>query len=190
MDKSEKTREKIIETTAELINELGGETEKVTVRKIAERAQVSVGLVNHYFDTKEKLIETCVQRIIGGVIGSFRPGLPTEWLPKEKVKRTAAMVMDFLMENKEISRISILGDQREPKPRDNTAGTVMGFANGLSGGQPSREDLIGAFMLTAVMQTAFLRRELLKESMDIDFNDKTQRDDFLACVVDQINGRK
>lgn len=38
-------------------------------------------------------------------------------------------------------------------------------------------------MITAVMQVAFLRKEVLRETIGIDFSDKAQRD---ACIDDLV----
>jgi AcrR family transcriptional regulator len=40
-----------------------GDIKKITIRRIAEEAGVGVGLINHYFETKDNLIEVCVQKI-------------------------------------------------------------------------------------------------------------------------------
>ena len=46
--KSERTKEKIIQETIMLIKASNGDTESITIRKIAQNAGVGVGLINHY----------------------------------------------------------------------------------------------------------------------------------------------
>ncbi len=46
-------RERIIEVTLNLLNEVD-DIEEITVRKIAERANVGVGLINYHF--KQRII--------------------------------------------------------------------------------------------------------------------------------------
>lgn len=186
MDKSEKTKERIVDSTIELINESGGDTEKVTIRSIAGRSGVSVGLINHYFGSKERLVEHCVQKIISGVIGSFKPQLSDENDRLYRVKYVAKQVMDFLMQNREISRISILGDMANPKARDNTMGTVRGFAWCISGGTPGEEERREAFLVTAFLQESFLRRDVLSETLGVDFYDKAERDGYIDGMIDKI----
>jgi AcrR family transcriptional regulator len=65
--KSEKTKENIIANTIALIRETNGDTASISIRKIAERANVGTGLINHYFATKENLLEVCVQTIISEI---------------------------------------------------------------------------------------------------------------------------
>jgi AcrR family transcriptional regulator len=181
--KSEMTKDRIILQTTELIRASNGDTKSISIRRIAERSGVGVGLINHYFGSKDHLIEVCVERIITGVIASFRPEKRDADMPAENLKRVAKQVMDFLMDNREISRVSILSDCLSPKVMDNTMRTVLGFGHVLSGGQASRAEREKAFVLTAALQAAFLRKDTLEESLGVDLNDKTQRDGYIDRLV-------
>jgi len=186
--KSERTKEKIIENTIKLIREYDGDTEKITIRKIAEHAGVGTGLVNHYFGQKDTLIEICVQRIISNVIHSFHPENIQSNSPVERTKYTARQVMDFLMENRQISKVSILNDLNFPQAMDNTMRSAAGFERGLSGEKPNWEAKLEAFLITVIMQAAFLRKDVFKESMGIDFYCKKERDAFLGEIIEKICG--
>ena len=184
--KSDKTKENIIKQTICLLQETNGETENITIRKIAERAKVGVGLVNHYFQSKDHLIEVCVQTIVSGVIDSFRPKLCESKEPIEITKCVAKQVMDFLMDNRQISRVSILGDLKQPEAEDNTMKTVLGFGKSLSGGQMTEKHSVDSFMITSVLQVAFLRKDRLKNNLGIDFYDKGQRDGFIDSIIERF----
>ncbi len=184
--KSDISKEKIIQHTICLIQESDGMMESITIRKIAERADVGVGLINHYFGSKENLIEICVQTIISGVISAFRPAMSENGDSIEITKNVAKQVMDFLMDNQQISKVSILGDLKHPKVMDNTMKTVLGFAARLSGEQITQEQKVKAFMITAVLQEAFLRKDCLKDSLGIDFYDKEQRDHFINEIIERF----
>ncbi len=184
--KSDISKENIIQQTICLIQESDGIIENITIRKIAERSNVGVGLVNHYFDSKENLIEICVQTIISGVIGAFQPALSENGNSIEITKSVTKQVVDFLMDNQQISKVSILGDLKQPKLMDNTMKTVLGFATRLSGGQIAQEQKVKAFMITAVLQEAFLRKDCLNDSLGIDFYDKEQRDYFINDIIERF----
>ncbi len=184
--KSDRTRENIIRQTICLIEEADGAIEDITMRKIAERAGVGVGLANHYFKSKESLIEICVQTIISEVIRSFRPEGCGSNNPIDITKYTAKQVMDFLMDHKQISKVSILGDLKKPMVMDNTMKTVGGFGRCLSGGEPTNSNLIDSFLITSVLQEAFLRKDVLKDSLGIDFYDKEERDGFIDYIVERF----
>lgn len=183
MTKAEITKDNIIQQTIGLIKESDGSTENITMRKIAQRAGIGVGLANHYFTSKECLIETCVQTIIREVISSFRPESCESEEPIEITKCVAKQVMDFLMDNPQISRLSILGDLKQPKAMDNTMKTVMGFGRQLSGGQMTAKHMLNSYMITSALQAAFLRKDLMQENFGIDFYDKQQRDQLIDSIV-------
>ncbi len=184
--KINETREKIIAETIQLIRESNGLSETITIRKIAKHADVGIGLVNHYFGSKEKLLEECVQRIISGVISAFNPSLTETESAIESAKRIAKEVMDFLMENSEISKISILGDLKHPGITDNTMRSVYGFERRLSNDRPEASARLHAFMITAILQVAFLRRDSMLQTLGINFNEKWQRDAFIDEMIERF----
>lgn len=64
-------KEKIINTTISLIQHSEGLIENITIREIAQKADIAVGLINYHFGSKNNLIEICVQRIISHVMKIF-----------------------------------------------------------------------------------------------------------------------
>ena len=182
MGNAKQTTEAILKTAELLILESGGDVERVTIRQIAERANISVGLIHYYFSSKAQLIEACVQRMIGGVVGTFVPRAPQEAQTTERLGKVAAQVANYLDTHEQISRISILGDMTAPLARDNTIGTAIGFSKTVSKDAVDADALIRSFCLTAILQSAFLRKDVLKESIGVDWNDENQREEFLLRV--------
>ena len=182
MGKAEQTTETILSATEALILESDGDAQRVTIRQIAERAEVSVGLVNYYFASKDNLIEACIQRMIGGVVSAFRPSLPTEATQSERLGSTAAQVAAFLDQHAQISRISILSDMNAPDAKDNTMGTSRGFCNTIGADARDQDAMLRAFCLTAILQSLFLRKDALLESLCLDWDDVQQRDALLLRV--------
>lgn len=187
--KSEATKELIIEKTTELINELEGKVEEITIRKIAKRANIGVGLIHHYFFSKENLIEICIQQIINKVVYSFQVEGFEQLEPLARTKLVTKQVVRFLMENQSISKVSILDDMKNPKDKDNTFGTVIGLAYCMS---PTKEEyemyLKKAFYLVSILQVSFLRKDMLQEVVGINYYDEQKRDRFLEELVDMIMG--
>lgn len=176
----------ILDATIQLIQESAGNTEALTIRAIAERGNVGVGLINYHFQTKENLIEMSVQKIIGEVISKFRPDTKENLSHLEQLKSVVKSVADFLAMQSSVSQISILGDYKTPKASDNTMQTVKGFSLSLQDTRPEKESTLQLFMLTSVLQAVFLRRDLSKELFGYDYNDKTQRDKLIDAVMDHM----
>lgn len=181
-------RETIIQATVGLIRECG-DISRITMREIAARANVGTGLINYHFQTKENLINICVQRIIGRIIGEFDPLYKSLQMgPIEKLKYLVRQNADFLVNNPGLSRISILSDMYNGSATDNTEQTTEAYLpvmREVMGEAVSEMDLFIRFhMIISAMQSAFLRSHVLKEKLGIDLKDKAQRDVFADRVVD------
>ncbi len=186
MTKSEKTKEKIISKTIELIKETNGNSENITIRKIAQQCEIGIGLINHYFINKDKLIECCIQRIINDIVVFFKPTINTNLSKRNRVHQTACKVYDFFMFNPSISKISIIGDLSNPMILDNTSKSQMGFINSLNKNSDDYQDKLTIMILVFMMQESFLRRNIIKEQLGCDLNIKEERDKFIKDFVDII----
>ena len=188
MKKSKEVKEKIIGTTISLITESDGDVANINTRTIAEKANVGVGLVNYHFQTKENLIEICVERMIGEVIAEFAPVM-AEGSPMAQLKQRTKLVFDFLIDNPAVSKISILSDHKNPKNEDNTMKSTMGICRALCDfGIPENDRVILAFALVSVMQALFLRREQSEELFGYDLHIKERRDEVLDLIIDNLFG--
>jgi len=189
MKKSQEVKEKIIEATICLISESDGNLATINTRAIADKAQVGIGLINYHFQTKENLIEICVERMIGRYIFKISPSV-LEQAPVSRLKHTAKRVFDLLMDNPAISRIFILSDQKNPKIDDNTVKSALGICKVLGDvGIPKDERFVLSFALISIIQTLFLRKDQSGELFGHDINVKKQRDDVLNMLIDTMFGK-
>lgn len=184
-------KETIICATTELIQECDGDIKKITLRKISERANVGLGLINYHFGSKEQLITLCVQRIINNVVMCFSPdqkiySKETGVADKERLGDWAKQVYDFLFDNYAISSISILGDMQNYHPKCNSVYTQKGFSMAIKNdiGEDTKKILV--FMLTSAMQVAFLSGESSKEILGYDLKVKEERDKYIESLVELL----
>lgn len=178
-------KEKLIDITIDLIKEKNGDIDKITIRDIAKRADVGVGLINYHFQNKKNLLDICVKQIISGVISQSKPDM-AGLSPMEKLKRSVKIPIDFLMDNPEISKISILGDFIQGQSNDNTFQTLSKYyfhASNLTG---INDTFFKVVFLIHGLQGIFLRWELYKDKFD--FSDKAQRDNLIDNLVEKIFG--
>jgi TetR/AcrR family transcriptional regulator, transcriptional repressor of bet genes len=84
----EARRTALIDATLDLIAE--GGPEAATVRAIAARADVSPGLIRHYFDTKEDLVAAAHEALMTGLTEAAAARL--DQLPDDPVARLAGFV--------------------------------------------------------------------------------------------------
>lgn len=190
-------KEHIIEVTISLIEQSNGDTKNITARRIAEQADIGLGLVNYHFGSKDNLITICVQRIINHVVFSFSPdkldynkadGLSD----RERLTDWATQIFEFLFENYAISKISILGDMQDYHAKTNSVYTQKGLALALRNDSYEKEKKLLAFVLTSAMQTAFLSKEAGANILGYDFQLKEDRRAFIkntiSILFDGING--
>lgn len=190
MRKQDEARAAIMNAAQELIQASDGKIEEITTRMIAEKAGVGTGLINYHFQTKERLIELCVQSMIHHVTGSFKPQLEQDATDEQRLGDNLKLVADFLTGNPSVSRISILGDYSKPSTNDNTMRTVDGLCRLLSLNNEgcTSEQKLAMFALVSTLQTAFLRRDMIGELFGFDFNVKEERDQFIEVLVKQVIG--
>ena len=189
MKKSVEVKEKIIEATISLISESDGDVTTINTRAIADKAQVGIGLINYHFQTKENLIEICVERMIGRFI--FETHLPAlELAPVPRLRHTAKLVLDMFIGKPAISRIFILSDNKNPKINDNTIKSAKGIRKMICDAEmPENERFVLSFALVSIMQTLFLRKDQSGELFGYDLNVKEQRDEVLDMIIDNMFGR-
>jgi len=178
-------KENIISVTTDLIEQSNGNIKNITARAIAEKAGVGLGLINYHFGSKDNLVATCVQRIIGKVIMGF--STEKEYAnDKERVTAWAIYVFDFLFEHPAISRISILGDLQNYTIKCNSVYSQKGFMLALTKDIEDKDKPLLSFILTAAMQTAFLSGTAAKELLGYDFMKQTDRIAFIKKLVTAI----
>lgn len=189
MSKDEiETREKIMTAAIALIEQYG-DTAKITVRDIAAKAGVNLGLINYHFQTKENLINQCVQRIINVVISKFEPLYKSlEMKPLDKLRHLVKSTAAFLAVKPGISRISIVNDLISGNPGDNSSQTGRAYFPVIKEvcweGKTDREVAVLLHILISTIQIAFLRKDVIRETMAMDFFDTQQRDAFVDLIID------
>ncbi|MBB2183777.1 TetR/AcrR family transcriptional regulator [Lachnospiraceae bacterium MD1] len=184
-------RDKIITVTTELIIESQGDLSQVTARKIANKAEVGLGLIHYHFESKDQLITECVQRIIYKEIRSFVPQ-NTEYsdnpieADKQRLTYWAKQVFEFFYANKSISRVSILGDLRNNLTSSNSVDMQRGLLRALTSDIDDAKKKFMIFSLTSIMQAAFLQDNAVKNRLGFDFTKQNDRELFINSVIEEL----
>lgn len=186
-------KEKIIKATITLIEEKGEQINSITVREICKKADVGLGLVNYYFENKDKLISCCVEKIINGTIEKFAliREQTKNFTPFEKLDYLGNMTLDFLFDHYAVSKISILTDMQTPKENDNTHRTYSAYLPLVSTCRPEwdeRKVKRMTYCLITAMQQAFLRNEIILLTQGVDLRNKTERKQYHKQLLQDILG--
>ena len=179
-------KERIIKAATTLINESAGDVNYITTRRIAEKAQVGIGLINYHFQTKENLIKICVQNMIREMVCSTASSdnEVTEALTvKERLAQAGKRICDFFMLNPTASRISILADLQASTYDDKNHAINSILADS---SLCEKDRAMASFIFTSTIQWALMRKDAMKLIMDNDFDLKKDRDTFIEQLVDVI----
>ena len=77
------------------------------VSDIAEQAGVAYGLVYHYFESKEALLEAIFRDTWGMMLEAIRAVEETEESPREQLRKTAAIVLRTWRDNPDLVRVLV-----------------------------------------------------------------------------------
>jgi len=182
----------IIDKTIELIKAYDGNVAKITTRKIAKRANIAIGLINYYFNSKNELITDAIQQIIKNVVTSFRPniidvsGMSDFEACKNKLCACAKEVFEFLYANPSISKLSILGDYDNFVKKSNTYLTMLGFSSIMGNYFSSAKKIEISYELTSLMQNTFLKTYRNKNILGYDFASKEDRERYIEHLIDLL----
>ena len=191
MSKAKNTaQEKIIQITTELIKEYE-DISKITIRDIAVKAEVGSGLINYHFQTKENLIDICIQRIISHFIDEIEKLYDNlEMHPVDKLKYVFKAKCAFLVTNPIISKTSMILDLNNATLNDNTdqaAKVHFKVLKEIYGDRKTDRELsVILNILMSSIQVTFLRNDVIKVYTDIDFFDKEQRELYIDRLIDCV----
>lgn len=185
------TRQKIIEATLDIISAEG--FHKVTVRKIAARAEVNIAAVNYHFGSKESLINESLEDITQKIKESFSPLQDYNLAPESRlqifmlkyaniVTRYPELIKNFIMQ-------SITG---YPVPGHYEAfiqaeGCLL-IKNTIKDLRPQDDDIKVGMIIMQLL--ACLDFPLLISNMDVlikfDFYQEKARNEYIEMLVENI----
>jgi AcrR family transcriptional regulator len=186
-------KEKIIETTILLIKTSDGLVENITIREIAQKADVAVGLINYHFGSKNRLIEICVQRIISQVMKTFSGienseiNQSTGQQNKSDMTSFIASVFTFLLNNPEISKISMLADLTQPNTESNSSVSYKAIFKAIPATEQENIRKLKAFILLASIQSAFLNRQIIDQLLGFNLYKTDEYYHFFHLVTEILN---
>ena len=176
-------KEKIIEATISLIKHSNGLVENITIRDIAHKANIAIGLVNYHFTSKNNLIETCVQHIIAQTVETFNK-------KKSAINNITSDIMTvftYLIKHPEISKISMLADLSYPNLNSNSIKSYDAILNVLPKTETENTRRIKAFILLSIIHSAFLNRQISKDFLGLDLENIDDYSSFFITATEILN---
>ncbi len=97
------TRQLIIDSAFKLFASHGYDQTRMAT--IAKKAEVSKGLIYHYFSSKEELLETIFEQLVQ--IGDETLSFPAHFTPSEKIQQLLTRIFEYIEQDIEQARLML-----------------------------------------------------------------------------------
>jgi len=99
----QQTRQQIVDAAFELFANEG--FSKTSIAAVAKKAGVSKGLIYHYFDSKQAILEAIFDQLVA--LGDDMMNFPDEFGPADKIRHTLEQTFEFIENEKGMGRLMI-----------------------------------------------------------------------------------
>lgn len=178
-------RNRIMEAAKEILDE-EQDISRITIRRIAEKAGVGIGLINYHFQSKEKLLNETVNVTMGRMAEEFHSIEKLNGMePVEFIKYMLKKLSDFAVRYQKLTRISVSyalmqGDMEAERYILPALRTFYGRS------KDERELRLLAFTLITAIQAIYLRADAFLKYSSIDVLDEEQRNEAIDFLVTNI----
>ncbi|EGT4601482.1 TetR/AcrR family transcriptional regulator [Clostridioides difficile] len=179
-------RERIIEVTLNLLNEVD-DIEEITVRKIAERANVGVGLINYHFKTKDNLLSTAIGDVMSNIIAELYDDSVYTIRPIEDLKNLLKKLCDTGLHYEKVlpfvlNQCIANGDMQAELD-------IVPMFRKIFGNKKDEMSLrIIALQIILPIQISALSTESFQLYSGINIKNKYERDKFIDILIENIIG--
>ena len=184
-DKQE-TRKKILEAVTDILNE-GYASDQITVRQIAEKANVGIGTINYHFDSKEKLLYEAVSNLLVDLADDLRENAVEIISPPERLRNFLIKTSDLVAEYEKAFRVPIAYDLTQGDMSLNYY--FIPLLKEIFGDVKSELELkMLSLQILLPMQTIFLNDRAFWKFTGKDIFQKEQRDELIDLILKNVLG--
>lgn len=177
-------RNRIIKAVTEIFDE-DGDIGKITVRKVAERANVGVGLINYHFKTKDDLLGIAIGDLMVKMASGFVTPGNSDLEPIPKLKKMLKELYGFAEKYEKLLQFTIThgllnGDLKAPL-------FLVPVLREIFGGRKDEINLrIIALQIILPIQVTSLCPPAFLFYSGIDLRNESQRNNFIDTLVDNL----
>lgn len=178
-------KDKIIKATIALLSEVG-EPDKITIRQIAERANVGIGLINYHFQTKENLLYKAVSDTMSQMAVQLQN--INNYKEKEPIQRLKIMLRkltDFAVCYSKFSLILASYDLHQGNMQTPLY-LIPILSEIYSNTKDEIEIRIIALEIITTLQVIYVNSKAFQLYAHIDINSKVERDKLIDIIVDGV----
>lgn len=179
---NDNVQEQLIQATIKLLTE-STVPANITARQIASEAGANLAMINYYFNSKDKLVSTAVEKIIEDRAASLKTIMGKEIPAKQKLVEFIITMTDIMMEYSDITRPSVpyvLLEGKIEVPYYILPIIKECFENK----KTETECKIVAYQLISSLQLIFYRAEDYLSYTGIEIKNEEQRNKLLQTIVE------
>ncbi|MBV1758860.1 MAG: TetR/AcrR family transcriptional regulator [Dethiosulfatibacter sp.] len=176
-------RNNIINAVVEIISE-GFDVDKITVRQVAERANIGIGLINYHFNSKNKLLSIAVAEYMAKIAADFvTPGNYSGSNPVEKIKAMLKKLFGIAEQHEALIKFTITQNLLDGEMK--TPLFLIPVLKEFFGDQKDEIHLrIIALQILLPIQIASINPAEFHLYSGIDLHDERQRNIYIDTLVD------
>lgn len=186
MNTKEQVAQQLIIDTAKALLEETEDVEKITVRQIAERANVGIGLINYHFKSKDNLLSIAIGDTMAKVITSFSESDGYSNLtPIEKFKTMLKELYALSDKKEKLMRFIVSGDIMNGNMQ--TPLHLIPLLKQIFGDRKDDMELrILVLQILYPIQVTGLNRDAFYMYSGINVSDKDQRNRFIDNLINNL----
>lgn len=179
------TKERLLQAASELIGD-AARPNKITARQIAERAQVSLGSINYYFQSKDNLLYEAVLQLMGEAAANWyepfhHPDVAPITRLRQLLKESARVSVGFPKFAQIAMSHALLEDEF------GVPALLLPLLREIFGNQKNEIEIrLIAFQLIIPLQVAMLRPDAFRRYSGVNIFDENQLDASLDRMLDNF----
>jgi AcrR family transcriptional regulator len=175
-------KDRILKAAIALMEETE-DSEKITVRQVAERAGVGVGLINYHFQTKDSLLFAAIGEYMIGMIEAVKQAPTAAGSPAENLKAMLKTICEFGFRHEKQMRV---GSQYLLQQGDfSAANFLLPILREMFAGKKDENAVrLMAFQILVTTNVVLLRSDGFFSFMGMDIRDKAHRERLIDMLID------
>ncbi|HAO61873.1 MAG TPA: TetR/AcrR family transcriptional regulator [Erysipelotrichaceae bacterium] len=185
MGNESEARERIIQATIDLLNE-GAEVDFITVRVVAQRANVGVGLINYHFHTRDNLLSIAIGSLMAKMAIEMREEQSvSDGSPTNRIRKMLKTLYTFGEKHEKLIQFLL------------THGIINGDMDGALYLVPILKEIFGtqkdeiqlriiALQILLPIQVASINPSSFHHFTGIDLHNIKQRDNYIDTLIDNL----
>lgn len=184
--KDQEAKERIIKVATEMLLEAPEQIDKITVRQIAERANVGIGSINYHFGSRDSLLSLAIGDILAKMADRFLDQKNnSDLMPVDRLKTMLKELCNVAVANEKLIQFTLAqgimnGDMHTPL-------YLIPILKQVFGSKKEEIELrVIALQILHPIQIAGIAPAAFRMYSGIDLYDTAARNNFIDMLIDNV----